>query len=244
MPTNPGKMQTILLRIFYIFSLSLATSVLAIPPSSDPCASVPVAQQRACYQQQFAQADQKLNAVYKRLIETLGAERIQEMRDHSRQWIAYKEALCLEATGIQHSLEPEQARQQADYFACLYALTIARTTFLTQAFAREGVVSGLAGAYDDSFGGHFTLKHQGGENYAFHLEVVRGPTYHLGEVEGSVRWQGQQGTFVQTHDCGGDTPCCRLTLVQKPTFLALEEDNCHLLRGARAYFAGRYYKVQ
>ena len=46
-----------------------------------------------------------------------------------------------------------------------------------------------AGTYDDGFGGTLTLKPANGDTYAFHIEVVRGPTYHTGDVEGDVHLQ-------------------------------------------------------
>lgn len=231
-------------RILVVLGLLVSPWALSPTIVADSCQALLPEQQRACYQQQYTAADRRLNDVYQRLTSKLEAARKHEMREHSRRWIDYKEAHCVEATGISHSLEPAQAKQHADYFACLYELTVARTAFLQQAFGREGVTTGVAGSYDDSFGGHLVMHQGSGTQHTFRLEVVRGPTYHVGEVEGTVHWQGQKGVFVQTQECGGTTPCCRLMFVQKPTLLALEEDHCEALRGVRAYFAGDYYKIK
>ena len=51
-------------------------------------------------------------------------------------------------------------------------------------------------------------------------------------------------TFVQTVDCGEETPCCHLTFTRAPLFIAVEEDNCGMFHGARAYFSGEYRKVK
>ena len=210
----------------------------------DPCKTVVASTQLACYQTRLAAADRELNAVYQRLSTTLEASRRRAMQEHSRQWIAYKEPLCLESTGIALGLEPAAARQRPEYLACLYDLTLARTTYLKQAFGQEGVSPGLAGMYDDGFGGRLKLQASGKETYKFHLEVVRGPTFHTGEVEGSVRLQAKTARFVQKTACDGNEPCCRLTFTRAPLFLHVAEDSCEMLHGVRAYFAGNYWKVQ
>ena len=210
----------------------------------DPCSGVADKQKGTCYRQKFAEADRELNAVYKRLYATFETARRKAMQDNSRRWIVYKDELCLESTAINNRLTPQQAKNSAEYFACLYDLTVARTAYLKRAFAQEGVAPGLAGMYDDGFGGTLTLKPANGDTYAFHIEVVRGPTYHTGDVEGDVHLQTSTATFVQTVDCGEETPCCRLTFSRAPMFIAVEEDNCGMFHGARAYFSGEYRKVK
>lgn len=213
-----------------------------VPP--DPCASVAAPQKTACYRQHFSTADGELNAVYKRLYASLEPQRRSAMQEHSRAWIAYKESLCLESTAINSSLDPAQVKNSAEYFACLYDMTRARTAYLKSAFAGEGVSPGLAGTYDDGFGGTLTLKLKATDRYDFHIEVVRGPTYHTGDVEGTIQFSTATTTFVQRDDCGRDTPCCRLTFKRQPLHIDVAEDSCHMLHGARAYFSGAYRKVK
>ena len=217
---------------------------LAQEAHPDPCSGVAAKQKGTCYRQKFTEADRELNAVYKRLYATFETARQKAMQDNSRRWIAYKDELCLESTAINNGLTPQQAKNSAEYFSCLYDRTMERTAYLKRAFAREGVTPGLAGTYDDGFGGTLTLKPANGDTYAFHLEVVRGPTYHTGDVEGDVHLQTRTATFVQTVDCGEETPCCRLTFTRAPLFIAVEEDNCGMFHGARASFSGEYRKVK
>ena len=217
---------------------------LAQEARPDPCSDVAAKQKGPCYRQKFAEADRELNAVYKRLYATFETARQKAMQDNSRRWIVYKDELCLESTAINNNLTPQQAKNSAGYSACLYDLTVARTAYLKRAFAQEGVAPGLAGTYDDGFGGTLTLKPANGDTYAFHIEVVRGPTYHTGDVEGDVHLQTGPATFVQAVDCGEETPCCRLTFTRAPMFIAVEEDNCGMFHGARAYFSGEYRKVK
>ena len=159
---------------------------LAQEARPDPCSDVAAKQKGPCYRQKFAEADRELNAVYKRLYTTFETARQKAMQDNSRRWIVYKDELCLESTAINNNLTPQQAKNSAGYSACLYDLTVARTAYLKRAFAQEGVAPGLAGTYDDGFGGTLTLKPANGDTYAFHIEVVRGPTYHTGDVDGDV----------------------------------------------------------
>ncbi len=246
MLTGRGSVTPVwqLLLILWMLCGASLMPALAQEARSDPCSAVAAKQKGACYRQQFAEADRALNAVYKRLAATLEAPRHKAMQDNSRRWIAYKDDLCPASTVINQRLEPAQAKNRAEYFACLYDLTVARLAYLQRAFAQEGVSPGLAGAYEDGFGGVLRLKHTTGDTYAFHIEVVRGPTYHTGEVEGTVRLDTKTATFVQTAECGGKTPCCRLTFTRAPMFIAVEEDNCQTLHGMRAYFSGEYRKVK
>ncbi|MGE3536712.1 MAG: lysozyme inhibitor LprI family protein [Candidatus Tectimicrobiota bacterium] len=210
----------------------------------EACTTLPASKQLPCYQQRFTAADRELNAVYQHLTTTIEMPRKQAMKEQSRRWIEYKEAHCLEATGIALSLDLPEVKRRPEYLECLYDLTVARTAYLKKAFGQEGVAPGLAGAYDDGFGGTLTLRASGSDTYTFQLEVVRGPTFHTGEVEGRIRLPAKTATFVQKTDCGGDIPCCRLTFTRQPLFLRIASEGCEYLHGARAYFPGNYWKVQ
>lgn len=228
-----------------LWCLSMGGGLAAAQPATpDPCAAQPAKQQLACFMQQYTAADRTLNAEYKRLTAKLDAARQQDMRTDSRQWIAYKESLCTEIVGRQEQLEPAQVKKSAPYYGCLRDLTVARTTYLQRAFGHEGVAQGIPGEYDDGVGGTLTLTPSTGDTMAFHIDVVRGGTYHVGTVEGTVRLQGQVSTFVQRQECGGAQPCCKLTFTRTPYIMTIDEESCEHLRGVRAYFAGKYRKVK
>lgn len=230
--------------ILCTLSLMTAIPVLAQQAPQAPCDKTSKAQRAACYRQQFTAADRRLNEVYKRLAAALDPPRRQDMQADSQTWIAYKEEHCLAIAVTNTGLTETKAKQHTEYVACLYELTSARTTYLQRAFGREGVTAALAGTYDDGVGGTLTLRRKHAETYAFHLSVVRGPTHHVGNFEDTVTLTATTTTFVQKNDCGGDTPCCRLTFTKRPWALKIDAESCEAWHGARAYFDGTYRKVQ
>lgn len=240
-------------------------------PGDDPCRGMKdTARRAACYQKRYAAADRELNAVYKKLKSSLEADVAAEMQEDSRQWIRYKEYLCGFQAEMEHNYNPpetpnknestEERNQRLEYEAafhgCALSYTETRTEYLRKAFGGEGVSPGPAGTYADSFGGTLRLKEtQTAKQLEFQLEVVRGPTHHIGEIGGKFDLvPGRTSVYAERTECAGDvrpageseTPCCRIEFTfhaTRPT-VSVKATGCEYYRGARAYFDGDFRKIR
>jgi hypothetical protein len=71
--------------------------------------------------------------------------------------------------------------------------------------------------------------------------VVRGPTYHIGSIGGSAKWNGSTAHFsIQALDEEGGT---WLTFLKWGVKLEIIGENTSSFHGARAYFDGEYIRV-
>jgi hypothetical protein len=99
---------------------------------------------------------------------------------------------------------------------------------------------GWEGQYSDSYGGHLTIAEKGGK-YWFYVEVVRGPSFHLGEIGGEFRVKGRTGWFEVKEDY--DDESTWLTFLQENDGsgrVRIVGENTQSYHGARAYFDGNY----
>jgi hypothetical protein len=121
----------------------------------------------------------------------------------------------------------------------MHSLTVTRVEFL-DAFSGKNVKPGLSGEFFDYHGGTLTLtpKKQG---LAFTFEVVRGPTAHLGNVEGVAKFNTDKSQALWIDP---ENKECKISFVFSEGRIAeVTEENTDDYHGARAYFAGTYYKV-
>ncbi len=200
------------------------------------------AQRKTCYEKKYKEADYELNRVFRAIGEKLPEDHRKEMRESSRAWIQNKEYFC----GFQAELENKKDPKNSGYFACLLDFTKSRATYLRQAFGGQEVTPGREGRYDDGLGGRLQLEKKPDDRLEFTIEVVRGPTAHLGEISGDFTLEGAKGRF-QTGNCenlAGEQSCCKLLFDFRKYHLKITEDNCSEFHGARAYFDGEYRKVR
>lgn len=225
----------------------------------EPCAKAKSAADRhACFEREFDAADRILNQLYKKLRSQLSEPIRSDLQENSRGWIQMKEYNCEFQAEILNEVSDET--RQAEFYRCALSYTTDRTKYLRKAFGRKGVHGGVAGEYDDGYAGN--LKFEKGtqkDTYKFQIDVVRGPTAHLGEIASEVHIpNGEIGVYEERPDCSGvknavmragpREPCCRLDfrLRENKGYRTIEvkETDCSYYHGARAYFDGLYRKVK
>lgn len=99
---------------------------------------------------------------------------------------------------------------------------------------------GWSGSYSDSRGGTLQIVVEGGKAW-LSLSVVRGPTFHQGEIHGEFRLNGRLGWFETQPE--GQDEATWITLVEsrdQAGWVTLECENTSYFHGARAYFGGSY----
>ena len=248
----PRNRKIVRIRYLHLWGAVVLAAVAAVsgalvPSPRDVCRGFKAeAERKTCYEKQYQSADYELNRVYRLIREKLPAPHRAEMKQSSLEWIRGKEYIC----GYRADLSSgKEGTKDSNYYSCLLDFTRSRTRFLRQAFGREGVARGTAGMYEDGVGGRLKLAKKTDDRFEFSLEVVRGPTAHIGEIHGAFTLHGRKGVYRSEEYCeeekdGGTDQCCNLTFAFQKYHLKVTEKNCSYYRGARAYFDGAYRKVR
>lgn len=85
---------------------------------------------------------------------------------------------------------------------------------------------------------------QEGRKLFFTVEVVRGPTYHLGSLGGEASWNCPLGSCsVKDSDPEKKDEETNLAFIQRDKELEIVGANTSQFHGARAYFDGHYIRV-
>lgn len=192
---------------------------------------LPEDQRLAWAKARFKSTDDLLNTTYKRVIAS-SPDRAKSLRDSQRDWIKYRDDMA--GFGLEDPVEksPSYWNQRTEH-------TVTRIEFL-QAWAGEFKVnSNPAGTYRDFHGGHLTVL-PGKKKFEFQMEVVRGPSSHLGNIEGEARWLDKK--IAEFRDESDPPAVIRFTFEERG-IVKVEGENTSEYHGARAYFDGTYYKV-
>lgn len=186
-------------------------------------------------QEKFAKQDQALNQVYGELKKELEPHLFEVVKKDQRGWVKYREYMSEWQKGYEGTSDEEA---QLELGA---GLTESRVEWL-EAWLKTEQNEGMAGEYDDGYGGLLQIVKEG-KDYFFSLQVVRGPTFHVGHLTGKLRVNGSTAWFEIQEE--GEEPTW-LTLVPKEDGsrrLRVVSENAHFYHGARAYFEGSYLKV-
>lgn len=186
-------------------------------------------------QKRFDAADALLNQRYKAVQAKLSEKKSGELKALQKQWI---ESRDYKAERVARELD-EKATHNLDYWDEMHSLTVTRVEFL-DAFSGKNVKPGLSGEFFDYHGGTLTLtpKQQG---LGFTFEVVRGPTAHLGNVEGVAKFNADKSKAIWIDP---ENKECKISFTFSESRIAeVTEENTDDYHGARAYFSGTYYKV-
>jgi len=135
--------------------------------------------------------------------------------------------------------EPE-GKQSAAYFETAAELTSSRAEWLRSRVKNED--ESLTGVWSDSFGGTIEIV-QEKERLLFVISVVRGPTFHIGSLAGTARWNTPLGWFSDKGRDKEKTEESNVAFVSRGNVLEIIGANTSYYHGARAYFDGEYCKV-
>lgn len=190
---------------------------------------------------EFEQADIELNAAWSRVKAALDERRFAKVQVEQRQWIKDRDRWAdyvaelgkVGDQGIVHWTERTR-------------MTRMRTEILNAIAKPVQGDDPWTGRWIDGGGGTLLIQARESE-IQFRIDVVRGPTYHLGYMAGvaPVNENLARFTDAQTADQAkretlGET---WLTFMRRNDRLELLTANTGYYHGARAYFYGEYYRV-
>jgi len=107
-----------------------------------------------------------------------------------------------------------------------------------------GVSSAIEGSYQDMVGGDLTIERTGNKLKAT-LSIVRGPTAHTGDIEGTLTEFATNKYKLDVKNSEGKT--CSLLMAKNTlnhlSVTTTSYEACQEFHGGRAQFDGTYYKV-
>ncbi|MCZ8341808.1 MAG: DUF1311 domain-containing protein [Leptospira sp.] len=226
------------LAVCFLFSL-IGFSIVAEP--NDECKNIGNEKtKKICYTEAYKKSDKLLNSTYKEIKSKLSGTEEKELISVQRDWILYRDSICEgplyshDTSGLEISI-------------CKLQTTDDRIGYLRTVWKKGNFPDTPAGEYLDGFGGNLRIMKVSENKYEFSMEVVRGPTAHIGEVSG--HWQIKQNTkwrWKSDPECQeSDMECCVLEFKSSQVKIEVKEVSCNYYHGARAYFDGIYrYKFR
>ena len=205
--------------------------------------------------QEFEVADARLNAVYQQARELLPEQVFIALRDLQREWLEGRDQRARDLASFNRPVVDSSFPMRAggppvetwpEFWEARRSLTEARTEFVrgwVQAY--DGTFAGLGlweGVWTDGYGGSLRLLAAGDGVLLLDMEVVRGPTFHTGQVSGrgTIREPGA----VFSWQVPGESPAAGLMLRRLGPVAVVETSGpIDYFLGARAYFDGSYVRV-
>ena len=191
--------------------------------------------------QRFAAADADLNKTFQEVRGKLRGNALNNLRDRQREWLKHRDYMASDQPR-QNGFEGSDIKQSPDYWEMMADLTEGRTRFL-RASSDPSLPKGIAGLYQDSYGGALQLE-ETKQGIVFSINVVRGPTTHTGGLTGVAALKGSVAVYREKVEAGEDRKPCELTFAFSDGHLVkVTGKNTEYYHGARAYFDGTYFKV-
>ena len=182
----------------------------------------------------FTAADALLNSTY-HAVRAEAGKKAGALRELQRDWIGYRDHMA----EFGHF---EKRETSLGYWEAMLDLTVTRIHFLPLLHGKD-VPKGLSGSYTDGHSGELELREQEGDAVAFSISVVRGPSYHTGELSGTARRKGTKLFHKEEVEPGEDREPAELTFnFINGHIIELKGKNTGHHHGARAHFDGTYYK--
>lgn len=189
----------------------------------------------------FAKADRALNQAWSAAKAAMSGRALEELTQSQRGWLEYRDYQAGHASTAAGEKDPKRS---AIWHTAAAHLTDSRAEWLRgrTATAKEQPES-LTGEWIDSYGGAMRLVQQD-RRVLFIINVVRGPTYHLGGVAGVAAWNERIGWWSDKGTDPGKVEESNLAFVDRDGCIEVIGANTSHYHGARAYFDGVYCKTR
>ena len=202
------------------------------------------AQSSSAELQAYAVADAALDAALERARDELPSYALTELRADQQSWLEYRDERSLQSAVFDGAADEGAERSNEWYWRTRTALTETRTRIVEAWIAwyqQRPDWNAFEGVWSDGYGGTLIIEETGDGSLHFLIEVVRGPTYHVGGLSGSAERNGRTARF-STPDLYGDGDAW-LTFIRDGMHLRVVADNADAFHGARAYFDGEYLRL-
>ncbi|MEM6278105.1 MAG: lysozyme inhibitor LprI family protein [Verrucomicrobiota bacterium] len=190
----------------------------------------------------FSAADALLNQAYQKAKEEMPEWRLDTLQEEQREWLSYRDSRSEAAAALEGQAREGEEKSNVEYWVAMTYLTETRIAIVEAWMKIDENPGEWEGVWSDGYGGELAIFETGGRSIEFFLEVVRGPTYHLGSIGGIAETNEHEARFSIQEES-----------VDKPTWLTFHHTggrikvsgvNTQMYHGARAYFDGTYIRVR
>lgn len=191
---------------------------------------------------EFEKADKALNAAWEAVKKEFSATAFAALREEQRGWVEWRDFIASSPAYSGLPAEDEAARlQSAEYFSIAAGLAADRAAWLRGLLVKQAPET-MTGQWIDSYGGMISIVEKEGRLH-FQINVVRGPTAHVGEISGVAQWNESIGWFSDKGADKSRTDETNLAFIHEGGKLKLAGANTHYYHGARAHFDGEYVRT-
>ncbi len=192
---------------------------------------------------EFAKADKALNTAWDAVKKEFSPAAFAALREEQRDWVEWRDHIAASpAYSGAPAADEAQRMQSAEYFSIAAGLSADRTAWLRALLTKEAPES-MTGHWIDSYGGMIEIVEKQGKLH-FRINVVRGPTAHVGELAGVARWNQSIGWFSDKGTDKSRTDETNLAFIHEGGKLKITGANTQHYHGARAYFDGDYVRTR
>jgi len=192
---------------------------------------------------EFKTQDKELNTAWEQVKNSkdLTASDLAALKEEQKAWIEYRDQLSLSPSYSGAPEDEAAAKESAEYFDCAAAITAERTAWLKGHLVATAPES-VTGIWSDSYGGTLQIVQKEDKLY-FTIDVVRGPTAHIGSISGIAAWNEPLAWFSDKEGEKDKTDEANVSFVLKRNVFQITTANASSYAGARAYFDADYLFV-
>lgn len=191
----------------------------------------------------FVYFDHSLNTAYQEAKSNLPEYLFETIRREQRDWIAYRDRRAEAAARFDGGAKPGTEKTNPEYWNAMAYLTETRVEILKAWRKTDSFTKTWEGAWIDGYGGILRIAEGDDGSLTFTCSVVRGPSYHLGDIAGTAKTNETTARFT-TQVEGEETETWLTFLPEGDGRLRVIGENTQYFHGARAYFDGKYLRVR
>jgi uncharacterized protein YecT (DUF1311 family) len=193
----------------------------------------------------FQKADTALNKVWAEIKAKMGPAEFKAAQEDQRGWVAYRDYIATGIGTVPRDTDEAKVRETPEYLEMAAGLMESRVPYLRALLKDPGPDDSITGEWSDSRGGRLEIVQQDGKLY-FALGVVRGPTFHVGDIAGVARWNEPLGFYSDERKDSDNEAKDDETWIffrHENRLLKIDGANTQHYHGARAHFDGEYRRV-
>ena len=190
----------------------------------------------------YSKSDDALNEIYQKARKSLPEKEFSDLVLEQRKWIQYRDYRAENAARTDGGAKEGREKENSEYWATAAAITDTRTAIIRGLLDYEKISSKTwEGIWTDGKGGILQILEKKDGSFRFLIQVVRGPTYHNGQISGTAKTNENHARFAVTGD-GADRETW-LNFFRDQKRLKITGINTQYFHGARAYFDGVYVRT-
>lgn len=219
------------------FSLTVILSMFCFLPSGLTQEDLTLSQAK----QMFSEADKNLNILYQKAKTDLSEWEFGKLQEEQRVWLESRDERAEMAAHFNGQAEEGREKENVEYWRALAQFTDTRAVIVEAWIKADSFTKSWEGMWIDGNGGRMAIIEGGDDTIRFRIDVVRGPTYHLGSIGGVAFAKNQTARFSTRIDDMSDETW--ITMVKRGKKIEVIGENTMYYHGARAYFDGDYIRV-